>query len=157
MRASAIQLNSNDDKERNLTIAERLVRQAAAQGAELVVLPEKFNVLGSPEQLAEGAEPIDGPTLAWAGSLARELDMWLVAGSIVEKVDHDQKLRNTSALVGPDGAIRALYRKIHMFDVEVEGTVYDEMSRFTSAAYLIEFSDQTRSSSIGPLLTSVEQ
>jgi predicted amidohydrolase len=126
MRASAVQLNSNEDKDRNLAIAERLVRDAAAGGAELVVLPEKVNVLGSPDQLAAGAEPLDGPTLAWARSLAAGLGLWLVAGSIVEKVEHDQKLRNTSALIGPDGATHAVYRKIHMFDVEVEGTVYSE-------------------------------
>jgi deaminated glutathione amidase len=126
MRAAAVQLNSNENKERNLGIAERLVREAGSDGAELVVLPEKFNVLGSPEQLAAGAEPLDGPTLKWAGALARELGLWLVAGSIVEEVEHDEKLRNTSALIGPDGARHAVYRKIHMFDVEVEGMVYRE-------------------------------
>jgi len=126
MRAAAVQLNSNEDKERNLGIAERLVREAAADGAELVVLPEKFNVLGSSEQLAAGAEPLDGPTLRWAESLARELRLWLVAGSIVETVEHDEKLRNTSALIGPDGSIHAVYRKIHLFDVEVGEMVYRE-------------------------------
>lgn len=126
MRAAAVQLNSNENKERNLGIAERLVREAGSEGAELVVLPEKFNVLGSPEQLAAGAEPLDGPTLKWAGALARELGLWLVAGSIVEEVEHDEKLRNTSALIGPDGARHAVYRKVHMFDVEVEGMVYRE-------------------------------
>ena len=126
MRAAAVQLNSNEDKERNLGIAERLVREAAADGAELVVLPEKFNVLGSSEQLAAGAEPLDGPTLRWAESIARELRLWLVAGSIVETVEHDEKLRNTSALIGPDGSIHAVYRKIHLFDVEVGEMVYRE-------------------------------
>src|SRR5919198_3406800 len=103
MRASAVQLNSNEDKARNLEIAERLIRGAASDGAELVALPEKFNVLGSPEQLASGAEPLDGPTLEWAGSLARELGLWLVAGSVVERVEGDAKLRNTSALFDPEG------------------------------------------------------
>lgn len=126
MRAAAVQLNSNEDKERNLGIAERLVREAAADGAELVVLPEKFNVLGSSEQLAAGAEPLNGPTLRWAESIARELRLWLVAGSIVETVEHDEKLRNTSALIGPDGSIHAVYRKIHLFDVEVGEMVYRE-------------------------------
>jgi predicted amidohydrolase len=126
MRAAAVQLNSNEDKQRNLGIAERLVREAAADGAELVVLPEKFNMLGSSEQLAAGAEPLDGPTLRWAESLARELHLWLVAGSIVETVEHDEKLRNTSALIGPDGSIHAVYRKIHLFDVEVGDMVYRE-------------------------------
>src|SRR4051794_34368064 len=121
MRAAAIQLNSNDDKARNLGIAGPLVRDAAADGAELVVLPEKFNVLGSPEQLHAGAEPVPGPTTEWAAALCRELGVWLVAGSIVERVAGDDKLRNTSALIDPEGQIRASYRKVHMFDVEVGG------------------------------------
>jgi predicted amidohydrolase len=126
MRVAAVQLNSNEDKARNLEIAEALVRRAASEGAALVVLPEKFSVLGSSEQLAAGAEPLDGPTLEWAGKLARELELWLVAGSVVERVDGEAKLRNTSVLFDPDGAARAVYRKIHMFDVEVEGVTYRE-------------------------------
>jgi deaminated glutathione amidase len=127
MRAAAVQLNSNEDKSRNLEIAERLVRRAAAEGAELVVLPEKFNVIGSPEQLLEGAEPLEGPTLHWAGALAAELGTWLVAGSIVERVEgDDERLRNTSVLFDPDGTMRAVYRKIHMFDVDVGGVSYRE-------------------------------
>jgi predicted amidohydrolase len=126
VRASAVQLNSNEDKSRNVEIAERLVRRAAAEGAELVVLPEKFNLIGSPEQLVAGAEALDGPTLRWAGALAAELGVWLVAGSIVERIDGDEKLRNTSVLLDPDGGVRAAYRKIHMFDVEVAGVTYSE-------------------------------
>jgi deaminated glutathione amidase len=126
MRASALQLNSTDDKERNLEIAERLVRRAAADGSELVVLPEKFDLIGTPEQLVAGAEPLDGPTLRWAGALAAELGLWLVAGSVVERVEDDVRLRNTSVLLDPDGATAAVYRKIHMFDVEVGGVTYRE-------------------------------
>jgi predicted amidohydrolase len=126
MRASALQLNSTEDKERNLEIAERLVRRAAADGGELIALPEKFNVIGTPEQLIAGAEPLDGPTCHWAGRLAAELGVWLVAGSIVERVEGDDKLRNTSVLFDPDGTTAAVYRKIHMFDVEVGGVTYRE-------------------------------
>jgi deaminated glutathione amidase len=126
VRAAAIQLNSNQEKERNLSIAEPLVREAAADGANLVVLPEKFNVLGSPDDLRAGAEPVPGPTTEWAGEVCRELGVWLVAGSIVERMEGDDKLRNTSALIGPDGGIHAVYRKIHLFDVEVGGMVYRE-------------------------------
>src|SRR4051812_29678370 len=85
MRAAAIQLNSTGDRVRNRAIAERLVRAAAADGAALVVLPEKWNVLGTAEQLAEGAEPLDGPSITWARELARELGIDLIAGSIVER------------------------------------------------------------------------
>ena len=60
MRAGAVQLNSTEDTDRNLATADRLVRAAVKQGAELVVLPEKWSVLGTPEQLAAGAEPLDG-------------------------------------------------------------------------------------------------
>ena len=83
-------------------------------------------MLGSPDDLHAGAEPIPGPTTEWAGELCRELGVWLVAGSIVERVEGDDKLRNTSVLIGPDGAIHAAYRKIHLFDVEVGGMVYRE-------------------------------
>ncbi|MGZ8708149.1 MAG: carbon-nitrogen hydrolase family protein, partial [Gaiellaceae bacterium] len=86
----------------------------------------KFNVLGSPDDLHAGAEPVPGPTTEWAGALCRELGVWLVAGSIVERVDDDDKLRNTSVLIGPDGEVHASYRKIHLFDVEVGGMVYRE-------------------------------
>jgi len=126
MRAAAVQLNSTDNRDRNLDTAERLIRAAAADGAELVVLPEKFNLLGASEDMVAGAEPLDGPTLRWAADLARELGLWLVAGSIVERIEGEEKLRNTSALLGPDGTRHAVYRKIHMFDVEVGGVSYRE-------------------------------
>jgi predicted amidohydrolase len=126
MRAAAVQLNSNADKERNLEVAGSLVRAAADDGAELIVLPEKFNLLGTPEQMRAGAESLDGPTLRWVSSLAADTGSWIVAGSIVERREGERKLRNTSALVGPDGSIEAVYRKIHMFDVEVGGVTYRE-------------------------------
>ena len=69
MRAAAIQLNSTGDKARNVETAERLVRAAAATGAELVVLPEKWNLLGDSAALLEGAEPLDGPTTSAAALL----------------------------------------------------------------------------------------
>jgi len=126
IRAAAIQLNSTGDRARNRATAERLVRAAAADGARLVVLPEKWNVLGTPEQLAAGAEPLDGPSTAWARALARELRVDLIAGSIVERPADHGKHFNTSVHAGPDGAIKAVYRKLHLFDVEVEGVVYRE-------------------------------
>ena len=126
MRAAAIQMNATADKQRNLATAERLVRAAAADGSTLVVLPEKFNLIGTHEQLVEGAERLDGPTLAWARALARELGIDLVAGSIAERRDGRAKLANTSVHIGPDGVDRAAYRKIHMFDVTVGGREYRE-------------------------------
>jgi predicted amidohydrolase len=126
MRAAAVQLSSTPDLDRNLEAADRLTRDAAARGAGLVVLPEKWPVLGTPEQTAAGAQPLDGPALAWARATARELGIDLVAGSIAERVDGAERGANTSVHVGPDGEDRAVYRKIHMFDVEVGGRTYRE-------------------------------
>ena len=126
MRAAAVQLNSTDEYDRNLEVAERLVRGAAAEGAELIVLPEKWTVLGPPEAIRDCAEPLDGPTMTAAAGWARELGIHLVAGSFPEVVPDQDKLANTSVMFGPDGEQRALYRKIHLFDVEVGDVEYRE-------------------------------
>lgn len=126
MRAAAAQLNSTADTEANLAAAERLVAAAAGDGAELVVLPEKWSVLGSAEQLRELAEPLDGPVVTAARGWARTLGIHLLAGSVAERVPGREALSNTSLLIGPDGEIAAAYRKIHMFDVDVGGVSYRE-------------------------------
>lgn len=125
MRAAAVQLQSTPDRDRNLAAADRLTRDAARAGAELIVLPEKWPALGTPEQTIAAAEPFDGPSVQWAKSIARELGVDLVAGSFSERTDGERGA-NTSVHVGPDGELRAAYRKIHMFDVEVGGRVYKE-------------------------------
>ena len=127
MRAAAIQLNANADKSANLELAGRLVTAAAAAGADLVVLPEKWNLLGDAEQIAAGAEDLDqGPSLAAARGWARELGINLVAGSIAERVEGEQRSFNTSFVFDREGELVALYRKIHMFDVDVGGVSYRE-------------------------------
>src|SRR5690349_105478 len=126
IRAAAVQLNSTADKALNLETAERLVRAAASDGATLVVLPEKWNLLGDAATLSEGAEPLDGPTIRAASAWARELGIHLVAGSIAERAEGHEKAFNTSTLIGPDGELEARYRKIHMFDVDVGGVAYRE-------------------------------
>jgi deaminated glutathione amidase len=126
MRAAAVQLNSTDDHERNLEVAESLVRGAAEDGAELVVLPEKWTVLGPPGALQSQAQPLDGPALSAAAGWARMLGIHLLAGSVAERIPGREKLCNTSVLFGPDGGGKAVYRKIHMFDVDVEDVSYRE-------------------------------
>jgi predicted amidohydrolase len=127
LRVAAVQLNSQERFEANLEQADRLTRAAAADGATLVLLPEKWSVLGTGEQLRAGAQRLDGPAISWAREAARELAIDLVAGSISELVDGgDGLLANTSVHVAPDGSIAATYRKIHMFDVTVEGVEYRE-------------------------------
>jgi predicted amidohydrolase len=182
VRAAAIQLNSTADRAANLAGADRLIRGAAADGAKLIVLPEKWSAIGSAQDLRAGAEQLsgtwsdsgglvdgqggvsedrpgsdrssggrggsgegsggpsrdrgessgdrggsaDGPAIAWARELARELEIDLVAGSIAERVPGREKLANTSVHVDPRGEIKAVYRKVHMFDVEIDGKAYRE-------------------------------
>jgi predicted amidohydrolase len=127
MRAAAVQLNARADKAANLEKADRLVRRAAADGASLVVLPEKWTALGTGDDLRAAAEGIGaGEASSWAAQTAQALGIELVAGSISERVEGEDKLRNTSLHYGPDGELKAVYRKVHMFDVEVGGVEYRE-------------------------------
>src|SRR4051794_27926279 len=126
MRVATVQLTSTEDKDANLARADALTRRAAAAGADLVVLPEKWSILGGAEAIHAGAEPLDGPALTWARATAAELGIDLVAGSIAERVEGREKGANTSVHIGPDGRDRATYRKVHMFDVEVGGRAYEE-------------------------------
>jgi predicted amidohydrolase len=146
LRAAAVQLNSTADRERNIETAERLVREAAADGAALIVLPEKFNVLGDEAVMREAGEPLNGRTAAWAAALARELSVDLVAGSFCEsRAGHDRN-GNTSVHFSPDGETRGVYRKIHMFDVEVGGVEYRESATEEAGDEIVisELADGTR-------------
>jgi predicted amidohydrolase len=126
MRVAAIQLNSSDEVDRNLEGAEQLVRSAAAAGAELVVLPEKWSALAPGAVLRELSEPLDGPIVTACREWAGELGVSLVAGSFSERVPGRERLANTSVLIDAAGEIAAVYRKIHMFDVDVGGGAYRE-------------------------------
>jgi predicted amidohydrolase len=147
MRVAAVQLNSTADTAANLAAADRLTRAAAADGARLIVLPEKWTVIGSDEQLRAGAQALDGPAISWARATARELGVDLVAGSIAERLEGGaagqgpasrggrdpllqsagaEKLANTCVHIDPQGEVKAVYRKVHMFDVEIDGRSYNE-------------------------------
>jgi predicted amidohydrolase len=173
LRVAAVQLNSTAEKAANLEVADRLTRAAAAEGARLIVLPEKWTALGTDEDLRAGAEPLDGPAISWARELARELTIDLVAGSILERLaggtgattasraplavtaagraplaaaagraplarsQGRERLANTSVHIDPRGEIRAAYRKLHMFDVEVEGRAYCESAVTTPGEEIV--------------------
>jgi len=126
MRVAAIQLTSTADRSRNLGTAEKLLAEAAGDGARLIVLPEMFNVLGDAEVLQSCAEPLEGPSFCWAREQARRHGVWLVAGSIMERVAGQERIFNTSCLFDPTGARCAVYRKIHLFDCDVSGATYHE-------------------------------
>jgi deaminated glutathione amidase len=126
VRVAAVQLQSTEDMDRNLADADRLTRAAAADGAELVVLPERLDIRGNAADYAARAEPLDGRPVTWARDTARELGIDIVAGSVAERREGHERVANTSVHAGPDGELKAIYRKIHMFDVEVGGVAYRE-------------------------------
>ena len=120
-------MTSRADKASNLEQAERLVARAAAGGAELVLLPEKWNAIGDADTYRATAEPLDGGESVEAmASWARVHGISLVGGSITERREGREKLSNTCLVFDPDGAITSVYRKIHLFDVDVGGHSYRE-------------------------------
>jgi predicted amidohydrolase len=126
VRVALVQMNSKDDKAENLERAEALVAQAAAWGSDLVVLPELWTYLGPRKRHAEVAEPIPGETSEFLGRLAARYRFWLVGGSYLEAVNGQERFHNTSVVLNPDGELTARYRKLHLFDVEVDGKTYEE-------------------------------
>ncbi|WP_432180712.1 nitrilase-related carbon-nitrogen hydrolase [Streptomyces sp. NBC_00063] len=129
LRVALAQVNAGPDRESNLTTAERLLRRAADRGAELAVLPEFFGAYGPPDRMRAAAEPLNGPTATWARGIATALGIDLIAGSFVETAD-DGRHYNTSVHVGRDGDIRAVYRKIHLYDATLPGAETRESDLF---------------------------
>ena len=119
--AAAVQMLATSDKEANLLEAEGWIRRAHAEGAQLVVLPEVFNWRGRGRDTAANAEPVPGPSTDRMNALAAELGLYLLPGSILESSGSDGRAYNTSVLISPDTGIIAKYRKIHLFDVDIEG------------------------------------
>jgi deaminated glutathione amidase len=127
IRIACVQLTASADNAANLERAERLVARAASLGADAIALPEKWNGVGNAEQLHALAEPLEGgESVAALSRWAQTHGVSIVGGSITERREGHEKLSNTSIVVAPDGSVSAVYRKIHLFDVEVGGLVYRE-------------------------------
>jgi predicted amidohydrolase len=126
IRIACVQLTASSDKSANLERAERLVARAASLGADVIALPEKWNGVGNAEQLHASAESLEGESVAALSGWAQTHGVSIVGGSITERREGHEKLSNTSIVLAPDGSVSAVYRKIHLFDVEVGGLVYRE-------------------------------
>ena len=135
MRVSLIQMTSSDDPAENLEMARRLIRRAADDGAEMILTPEVTNCLSASRthQMAVLRIEEDDIVLAGLRAEARALGVWILIGSLALKLPEQDKFANRSILIDPDGAIRARYDKIHMFDVEVSATeTYRESDGYTA-------------------------
>jgi predicted amidohydrolase len=126
IKVAAIQMSSTPNKEENKEAAEALVREAVAAGADFVALPELWSCHGLDEVYRANAEPVPGPTTEFLGSLARELRVYVLGGSILEGGPGSERLSNTSTFFDPSGEMTAVYRKIHLFDVKVSDREYLE-------------------------------
>jgi predicted amidohydrolase len=116
--AAAVQLTSNSDEQASISTAHRLIRRAAGYGAALVVTPEQTNYLGPHDEKVRRAQTLSGSVVGGYREIARELEIHLVIGSFNERSDEHDRCYNTSVVIGPDGAIIATYRKLHLFDVD---------------------------------------
>lgn len=119
--AAAVQLNSTSNEKGNLEQAENLIVRAAGYGASLVTTPENTNYLGPHDQKVERAQGLDGPICQRFSALAKRLKIHLLLGSFNELSRDAKHCRNTSVLFGPEGARLAVYRKIHLFDIDLPG------------------------------------
>ena len=131
LRIAAVQMCSTEEIPANLSRASELVTAAARAGAQLIGLPENFAYLGSGQDhklsIAETLTDLanqggDGPVLSAMRRLARDNGVWLLLGGFPERVaEAPGKLANTSVLLDPEGNVKARYRKMHLFDVEIPG------------------------------------
>ncbi|WP_432831149.1 carbon-nitrogen hydrolase family protein [Dactylosporangium sp. CA-092794] len=122
MRVAVCQLNARDDRSDNLRVARELLQRAADGGADLAMLPEYVDYLGRAHS-APKPEGVDGEFAAFFADAARELGMWVHAGSFHETGPDAEHTYNTSLVFDRSGALAATYRKIHLYDVEIPGRV----------------------------------
>ncbi|AKL94407.1 amidohydrolase [Clostridium aceticum] len=120
-KMAVCQMLVTEDKEENLAKAEKMIREAKSQGAHIAVLPEIFNCPYSRKAMVQAAETYPGETTNRLSSLAKELSMYIVGGSIAEK-SHD-KIYNTSFIFGPLGELLGSHRKMHLFDIDIKGKI----------------------------------
>lgn len=138
LRAACLQLNSGNDLDANLAAVKAMVGEAAGAGAQFILMPEYALMMdGSGRVMRERAlDPHGAPALGELQGLARELQVWMLAGSLTVRLDGgDGRIANRSVLIAGDGKIAATYDKIHMFDVTLpDGKVIRESSAYRPGA-----------------------
>lgn len=120
-KCAVVQMNTGDDLDANLARSEALVTAAAEEQARLVVLPETFAFIGasSEEYLQVAEQPGGGRTQDFVAQLARRLGVWIVAGTIPLATQRADRVAAACILFDDNGEQRAVYHKIHLFDVDL--------------------------------------
>jgi len=131
MKAAAIQMNSSDQVDSNLSKAESLLTQAKDAGADVCFLPENFAFMGHPKELLNSVmEDEAGPIQTRISNIAKEQEIWIIAGSIPVKDIKTGKAFSRSIAFNDEGRIIGFYDKVHLFDVEVNHKKYHESEAF---------------------------
>ncbi|SEL36445.1 carbon-nitrogen hydrolase family protein [Haloferax larsenii] len=129
---AACQMDSKDDKQDNLDRALSFVDEAARAGADLVTFPEMVTYMGDRDRYPDVAESAAGPTVQQFAEKAREHGLYVHTGSFFEQIPDSERVYNTSAVIDPDGAVLDTYRKVHLFDIELEGSVEQQESAYVA-------------------------
>ena len=137
MRAAVCQMRSGEDVSANLAVARSLLEEAADAGADIATLPEFFAYLGPDVRIPQIAEALPGgPASTLLSTVARERQMWILGGSIHER--DGGRTYNTAPLFDRSGELVGSYRKIHLFDVDLEGQPpFRESATFTPGTELV--------------------
>ena len=125
---AAVQMISTPVVAENIASAQRLIAEAVAQGAELVLLPEYWAILGMTEtdKLAHAEAFGTGPIQQFMASMAQQHSIWLIGGTLPLQSEHAGKVLNTSLVYNPAGVCVARYDKVHLFGFCRGGESYDE-------------------------------
>jgi nitrilase len=128
-------MNSGADVARNLVRAGELLADAAGQGCKLAVLPENFALMPERgrDKSAHAEQPGEGPIQAFLAGTARDLGLWIIGGSIPIVSPEAERVFGACVAVDESGATKALYRKIHLFDVDLPDR--DESYRESNSMY----------------------
>lgn len=140
LEVALVQMNSGDDKDANIRRALDGIDRAARTGARLVVLPEVWTYLGDPSGNHNAAEPVPGPLSGILAERAQRHGIFLHAGSFFERETGEPRLFNTSVVFDPRGELISKYRKIHLFDVDLESDIsYRESETIAPGDEIVTF------------------
>lgn len=126
-KLAVVQMDTQAEKAENLQKMKTYIEQAVEQGAQLVCFPEMVNIQSPALSHLERSEMIGGKTTIFISQLAKKYGIWICLGTILEEIEGEEKVFNTSILFGRDGKIKATYRKRHTFDISMaDGREYRE-------------------------------